>query len=292
MRADGIHSIYFTKLPVIMSSYVPRPVRYLIVEDNYLHRKKLEQMVVDSHGVVAGYCADLDDFNRKWPEMDADVAIVDLQLGLESSNRDGWMVLDQLANPARPRPVLIRTGYNQFDTWRKLSDYPFARQLGKGGNLDDFIASVYPLLFEFYPDAAAMFTFHPGGNCPEGVIDHSSQSFRVKHAGRDYPQVIDPQYINFVEGVSSRSMIRIFYKTQQIEFSSTLDNLLVEANYNRLLRINRSTIINANYIDGCNDGTVHVRYMGGTREFSISKNEAYATDVCDWFKQLKSGRGR
>ena len=277
-----------------MSSYVPRPVRYLIVEDMYIHRMKLEQMVVDSHGVVAGYCADLEEFNRKWPEMDADVAIVDLQLGRDSSNRDGWKVLDQLADPARPRPVLIRTGYNQFDTWRKLSDYSFARQLGKGGTLDDFIATAYPLLFEFYPDAAAMFTFHPGGNCPESVIDHSSQRFKVKHAGRGYPQVIDPQYINFVEGVSRRSMIRVFYQTQQIEFSSTLDNLLVEAQYNRLLRINRSVIINANYIDGCDKNSVYVRYMGGTREFSLRDNPKYASpeEVCGWFNQLKSGRGR
>lgn len=277
-----------------MSSYVPRPVRYLVVEDEFLQQKALEQLITDSHGTVAGVCPDLETFSRRWPEIDADVAIVDLKLGQSRSNRDGWEVLTQLADPKRSRPVLLRTSYNEFTTWNKVSDYPYARQLGKGGNLDDFIAAVYPLLLEFYPDAAAMFTFHPGGNCPKAVIDHSSQRMLIKHRDRDYEQSIDPQYINFVEGVSRKSMVRIFYQTQQIEFSSTLTEFLPEARYNRLIRINRSVIINANYIDGCTKHSVHVRHMGGVREFSLSNHKDYTSpeEVYRWFNRLHSSSRR
>jgi len=278
-----------------MSTYVPRPLRFLIVEDQVMPRKNFEQLVVDSHGEVAATCRNLADFQKMKHKIEADIAIIDLELGKQPGNRDGWIVADELRDAGRSMPIIICSSYNNFSTWEKTRDYRYISQMTKDPTLDQFLATSYPMIFEFYPDAAAMFLFHPGGNCPRAVNDHASKVFTVKHGGVNYPQNIDPQYINFIISNSRRSMIQIYYQGRVLEFSTGLTEVKKEANYNRLFRINRSVIVNANYVDGIDANRVFIRQMGGVREFSLSKNEQFVKDVkelSEYFSQLKSSKRR
>lgn len=278
-----------------MSSYVPRPLRFLIVEDQVMARKNFEQLVIDSHGVVAATCKNLAEFCAKKEDIEADIAIIDLELGNEKGNRDGWIIADEIRDAQRSMPLIICSSYNNFGTWNKLSDYPYISQMSKDPTLDQFLATSYPMVLEFYPDAAAMFTFHPGGDCPRAVNDHTSRVFTVKHGGVAYRQCIDPQYINFIVANSPKSMIDIYYQGRVLSFSSDLKTIKEEAKYNRLFRINRSVIVNANYVDGLDSNRIFVRKMGGVREFSLSKNEKFAKNVqelTEYYHQLKSSKGR
>lgn len=271
-----------------MSSYIQRPVRFLIVEDQHLPMQKLQQLVVASKGDVTTTCRNLADFNRKKSSIDADIAIIDLHLGTETGNRDGWKVVEAIKASGRPIPIIICTSYNNVETWSGTSMFKYVTQMSKDSSLDDFLTTAYPLLFQFYPDAASMFTFHPGGNCPRSINDQASHKFYVKNAVLKYEQLIEPQYINFVENISSISKIRIYYQDQQIEFSSTLDNLLILAKYNRLHRISQGVIINENYLNGRTKTSVHIKFWGGVREFSISRNKKYDCGIDEWYPHMRS----
>lgn len=278
-----------------MSTYVSRPVRFLIVEDQVLPRKNFEQLVTNSHGIVAATCRNLAEFQEKKHEIEADIAIIDLELGKERGNRDGWLIADTLRDAERPMPIIICSSYNNFNTWNKMPDYRYISQMSKDPTLDQFLATSYPLILRFYPDAASMFRFHPGGSCPRAINDHASKVFTLKHSGVSYPQCIDPQYINFIISNSPKSMIEIYYQGEILEFSSDLVKVQKEAKYNRLFRINRSVIVNANYVDGIDNNRVFVRKMGGVQEFSLSKNEPYLKEVkelSEYYEQLKSTKGR
>lgn len=278
-----------------MSTYIARPLRFLIVEDQVLPRKNFEQLVADSHGVVAATCRNLAEFRRIKHKIKADVAIIDLELGKERGNRDGWIVADEIIASEQPMPIIICSSYNNLSTWSKTPNYRYLARMTKDPTLDEFIGTCNTLVFLFYPDAAAKFTFHPGGDCPRAVNDHASRVFTVKHGAVSYPQCIDPQYINFVLSNSRRSMINIHYQGRVLEFSSNLNKVRELAAYNRLYRINRSVIVSANYVDGISNNSVFIRRQGGVEEFSLSTKEPYAKEVIElreYYEQLKSSKGR
>lgn len=263
----------------------PRPIRVLIVEDEFLPMRDFKQLVSDSKGVVAATCQNLADFRKQWPSIQADIAIVDLRLGKVKGNRDGWMVATEIGKSDKPMPIIICSSYNDKELWRTVPRHDYVVPMSKEIRLDQYLLIAYPLIHKFYPDAERMFVFHPGGHSPTAVNDTPGGSFLVKNDNLGYPQMIDPRFVTLVESIGG-SKIRIHYEDQVIDFTQTLEGLLKTANYSRLVQVSRSTIINYNYVHGKDINSVYVKTWSKIREISIGAK--YAESIEGWWRHLQA----
>lgn len=263
----------------------PRPLRVLLVEDEFLPLAHLKKLVRASRGEVVGVCRDLEDFRRKWPKVEADLVIVDLGLGQSLDNRDGWMVATEIGNSSKPRPIIICSKYNGKELWRTVPRMKYVLPMGKDASLNQYLMTAYPLIHNFYPDAKEMFIFHPGGNSPTAVNTLSEHKFLVKNDKLGYHQMISPEKITLAKAMP-KSKICIFYEDQQIVFSQSLGGLLEMADCALLARVSDSVIVNYNYVDGKSPNSLHVKTWGGIKEISIGT--AYAKNVEAWWRYFRS----
>lgn len=269
-----------------MSEFIPRPVRVLIVENQYAAQQKLMQLVQESNGMVVAACNDIEDFRKQWLKVEVDLVLLNPQLQPDPYNGDGWTIATVIGKSEKPLPIIICSEINNEKIWRKIPGFKFMVQMSIDASLSQFIATAYPLLHRFYPDAAEVFTLHSGGDSPVAINEFSGQKLLVKSQSLDYPIVIDPRYINFIGNVSSKSMIRIYYQEKVIDFSQTLAGILEVARYNGLVRINKSIIVNKKYVVGRDKHNVYVKHWGGVAKFPISPN--FDSGIDDWFSELKS----
>jgi hypothetical protein len=263
----------------------PRPLRVLLVEDQFLPLTRLKKLIKSSRGEVAGICRSLADFRRQWTKFEFDLAIVDLQLGKSLDNRDGWMVATEINSSDRPRPIIICSKFNGKELWRTVPRMNCVRSMGKDATLNQYLMTAYPLIHKFYPDADRMFSFHPGGNSPLQVNHQPGDKFLVKNDALGYSQMIDPALITMAKSIPG-SKIRIYYEDQQIEFSQSLGGLLEIAQDERLARISDSVVVNYDYIHGKQSSNLFVKIWGDIKEVSIGK--AYAENVEDWWRYFRS----
>ena len=268
-----------------MISATPRPIRVLIVEDQYLPLTRFKKLVKDSGGEVAGVCRNLADFRRQWPAIEVDLVILDIGLGPEKSNRQGWMVATDIGNSGRPCPIIISSVYNDQELWRTVPRLKCVVPMAKDASLNQFLMTAYPLIHKFYPDAREMFCFHPGGNSPTAVNTFSSGKFLVKNKQLGYHQMITPEKIPLVRS-APKSCIRIYYEDQTIVFSQSLGGLLKVADCALLARVSDSAIVNYNYVHGKSSSSLHVKTWGEIKEISIGA--AYAKNVEDWWRYFRS----
>lgn len=269
-----------------MSDFIPRPIRVLIVENRYVPQQRLMQLVQESKGVVVATCYDINDFKIQWPKIQVDMVLLNPILDSGSDNQAGWKIAAAIGKSKRSRPIIICSDSNNDKIWGRIPGFKFMVQMSTDASLSQFIATAYPLIYQFYPDAAVMFLFHSGGDSPRAINEFSGQKLLIKSQLLDHPIVVDPQYINFIVNVSSKSMIRIHYQDKVIDFSQTLEGILRVAKYNGLVRINKSTIINKNYVVGRDKHNVYVRHWGGKAKFPISPK--FDSDIDDWFNEVKA----
>lgn len=268
-----------------MTSTSARPLRVLIVEDQFLHRTKLKKLVKAGRGEVIGTCRDLAEFRELWPRIEVDLVIVDLHLGQKLDNRDGWMVATEINTSNKPRPVIICSKHNGKELWRTVPRMNYVVPMGKDVSLNQYLMTAYPLIHKFYPDADRMFLFHPGGNSPRQINDDPQSYFFVKNDALGYAQKIDPNLITMAKSEPG-SKIRIYYENQQIVFSQSLNGLQKIAQNERLARVSDSVVVNYDYVHGKSPNSVHVKTWGEIKEVSIGK--AYAKNVEEWWRYFRS----
>jgi hypothetical protein len=251
------------------------------VEDEFLQMTDLKQLVRDSKGEVAATCRNLADFRRQWPAAKADIAIVDLRLGKAIENRDGWLVVTEISKSDKPMPIIICSSYNDEELWRTLPRYDNIATMGKDTSLNQYLITAYPLVHKFYPNAERMFLFHPGGHSITAVNDNPTQRFFVKNNLLGYAQMIDPRFVTLVECVKD-AKIRIHYEDQVIDISQTLDGFCQTANYNRLVKVNRSFVVNYNYVHGRDSTSLYVKTWSRIREVPLG--DGYDGNTDRWWK--------
>lgn len=266
-------------------SSAPRPVRVLIVEDQHLAMADLKLLVHQSRGEVAATFRNLAEFRTGWPVVDADLAIVDLKLGRQAGNRDGWMIATEINSSERPMPILICSGYNDQEMWRQVPRHKYVLPMAKDASLSQYLMLAYPLLHRFYPDAERMFTFHPGGASPQAVNDAEGDKMLVKNSELGYAQVVDPRRVPLVQAMKG-GKIKIYYEDQQILFSQSLAGYLTAARNPRMLQVNRSQLVNYDYIHGRDRDSVYVRTYG--RIVQVTIGGQYAEAVAGWWRWLRS----
>ena len=268
-----------------MSTTALRPLSILIVEDQFLPLARLKKLVKASRAEVAGVCRSLEDFRQRWADIEFDLAIIDLQLGKDLSNRDGWMVATEINTSSRPRPIIICSRFNSEELWRTVPRMNSVASMSKDAKLNEFLLTAYPLVNSFYPDAHRMFSLHPGGSSPNYINSSPDSYFFVKNEQRGYAQKINPELITMVKSMPG-SKICIYYEDQKIIFSQSLSGFLKVADNYKLARVSDSTIVNFDYIDGKGACSVFVKTWGEIKEVSIGK--AYAKNVEDWWRYLRS----
>lgn len=244
------------------------------------------QLVQESKGVVVAVCYDIRDFKIQWPKVQVDLVLLNPELESVSDGQDGWEIAAAIGNSKRHCPIIICSNRNDERVWQRISGFGSMAQMSLDASLSQYLATVYPLVYRFYPDARERFIFHSGGESPREVNEFSGQKLLVKSQSLIYPIVLEPKYINFVGNVSSKSMIRIHYREKVIDFSQTLEGFLRLANYNGLVRINKSFIINKNYVVGRDKQNVYVRHWGGETKFTISPK--FDSGIDNWFKEIKA----
>lgn len=122
----------------------PRPLRVLLVEDQFLPLTRMKKLVKASHGEVAAVCRNLADFRKQWPGLEFDLAIIDLHLSNQPGNRDGWMVATEINNSDRPRPIIICSKFNGKELWRTVLRMNYVRSMGKDVSLNQYLMTAYP----------------------------------------------------------------------------------------------------------------------------------------------------
>lgn len=268
-----------------MNAAAPRPIRVLLIEDEFLPLSHLKKLVKASRGEVVGVCRNLIDFRRQWPNAEADLIILDIGLGQAKDNRDGWMVATDIGNSDKPRPIIISSKYNGQELWRTVPRMKYVLPMSKGASLNQYLMTAYPLIHKFYPDANDMFCFHPGGNSPTSVNHLTEDKFLIKNDKLGYHQMISPEKITMVKTLP-KSKIRIYYEDQQIDFSQSLGGLLQIANCPLLARVSDSVIVNYNYVHGKSSTSLYIKTWGDIKEISIGAT--YAENVEDWWRYFRA----
>ena len=248
----------------------PRRLRVFLLEDDFLARKYLTEVLESAMMEVTESCSNLTEFRARWVSTRCDLAVIDLKLGAQRGNRDGWMAATEIGLSNHPVPVLICSNYlKKPDDWREVPRYRSVAKLPKQPTVDELLRVAYRLIFREYPDAGRRFRIHPNYMLPTSTPPDIDSAFLVKNDALGYQQLVDPRFITHVLTVRGKSKICIFYEDQQIEFSQTLSGLLVIARADYLLQISRSTIISLRYLDGKLNDSLFVKAWGGVKEFSI-----------------------
>lgn len=255
-----------------------RNARILIVENKISETRLLSNILESFHYKVVRKLSSLEEFITHWPRIEADIVIVDTQLGPDG-NEDGWEVIRQLYRDPTTA-VLIHTDKEEHRVWSAITETDLIDIVGKPVLPHVWRTNINKMMHKLYKaEVQENFILPDGTKSAEQIMSNFRKPFSINGVVFNYGDV---HYIQ-----SNKGAIIVYSSKGEHSFNTSLRDFLDHVKHSNLVRIHNSTIINWDRIKRISPQEVTI-IISAEEEVSFNVGQSYKEEVKEMMNILKS----